>query len=123
MAPARTLFVWPIPALARDGPVIIRIDDTLDRRTGRRIIAITNNSYAAIDRLNAVRDRACIASYLCSDARLSDPPPPHTARILGRPRRTGGRQPSLAMPPAKSGRMVGRNHNRLLCRANRQSPA
>ncbi|MBB2199823.1 hypothetical protein HLH44_20755, partial [Gluconacetobacter sp. 1c LMG 22058] len=36
---ARTLFVWLVAALVPDGPVIIGIDDTLERRTGRRIAA------------------------------------------------------------------------------------
>ncbi|MFT8423813.1 MAG: hypothetical protein ABF665_20295 [Gluconacetobacter sp.] len=63
---------------------------------GRRIIAVTDSSYASIDLLNAVRDRVCMVSRLRLDARLFDPPSPRTARTLGRTRRTGERQPSLA---------------------------
>ncbi|WP_220792933.1 transposase [Gluconacetobacter aggeris] len=39
LALARTLFVWLVAVLVPDGPVIIGIDDTLERRTGRRIAA------------------------------------------------------------------------------------
>ncbi|MBB2196937.1 hypothetical protein HLH44_05570 [Gluconacetobacter sp. 1c LMG 22058] len=63
---------------------------------GRRIIAVTDSSYASIDLLDAVRDRVCMVSRLRLYARLFDPPSPRTARTLGRPRQTGERQPSLA---------------------------
>ncbi|MBB2172089.1 IS701 family transposase [Gluconacetobacter asukensis] len=181
LALSRTLIVWLVSVLVPDGPVIIGIDETLERRTGRRIsargiyrdpvrssrghfvkarglrwqafmllaplswtgrvwglpfltvlcpserythergtshrkltdrarqgllqvarwlpgrriIAVTDSSYASIDLLNAVRDRVCMVSRLRLDARLFDPPPGRTARTLGRPRRTGARQPSL----------------------------
>jgi DDE superfamily endonuclease len=182
LALARVLFVWLVSVLVPDGPVIIGIDDTLERRTGRRIsargiyrdpvrssrghfvkasglrwqafmllaplswtgrvwglpfltllcpseryarergtphrkltdrarqgllqiarwlpgrkiIAVTDSSHASIDLLNAVRDRVCVVSRLHLDARLFDHPPPRTARTLGRPRRIGERQASLA---------------------------
>lgn len=39
LALSRTLIVWLVSVLVPDGPVIIGIDDTLERRTGRRISA------------------------------------------------------------------------------------
>jgi DDE superfamily endonuclease len=63
---------------------------------GRRIVAVSDSSYASIDLLNAVRHRVCMISRLRLDARLFDPPPVRHARTLGRPRRTGSRQPTLA---------------------------
>jgi hypothetical protein len=63
---------------------------------GRRIVAVADRSYAALDLLHAVRGRVCVVARLRLDARLFDPPPPRTPRTIGRPRVVGTRQPTLA---------------------------
>ena len=62
----------------------------------RRIIAVADSSYAAIDLLNAVRHRLCVVARLRLDARLFDPPPRRRPGRVGRPRVVGRRLPSLA---------------------------
>ena len=179
---ARVLLVWLVSVFVPDGPIIIGIDDTLERRTGRKIaargiyrdpvrsshghfvkasglrwqvfmlliplpwtgrvwglpfltllcpseryarerggphrkltdrarqgllqiarwlpdrqiVAVSDSSYASIDLLNAVRHRVCMISRLRLDARLFDSPPIRRTGTVGRPRRTGSRQPTLA---------------------------
>ena len=61
----------------------------------RKIIAVTDSSFAAIELLNAVRRRICMITRLRLDARLFDPPPPRRRGAIGRPRVTGKRQPTL----------------------------
>jgi DDE superfamily endonuclease len=63
---------------------------------GRRLIAVADNSYAAIELLAAVRDRLTVITRLRLDARLFDPPPPRRPGTIGRPRVSGARQPTLA---------------------------
>jgi DDE superfamily endonuclease len=63
---------------------------------GRRIVAVADQSYAAIELLNAVRDRICMIARLRLDARLFEPAPPRRPGTLGRPRIIGRRLPSLA---------------------------
>jgi DDE superfamily endonuclease len=63
---------------------------------GRRIIAVADQSYAAIELLKAVRDRVCMITRLRLDARLFEPPPPRRPGTRGRPRIIGRRLPSLA---------------------------
>jgi hypothetical protein len=63
---------------------------------GRRIVAVADRSYAALELLHAVRRRVCVVTRLRLDARLFDPPPPRTPRTIGRPRVVGPRQPTLA---------------------------
>jgi hypothetical protein len=63
---------------------------------GRRIVAVADRSYAALELLHAVRRRVCVVTRLRLDARLFDPPPPRTPRTIGRPRIVGARQPTLA---------------------------
>lgn len=62
----------------------------------RRVIAVADRTYAALDLLHAVRRRVCVVARLRLDARLFDPPPPRTPRTIGRPRVVGARQPTLA---------------------------
>jgi len=64
--------------------------------SGRRIIAVADSGYAALDLLHAVRRRVCVVARLRMDARLFDPAPPRAPRTIGRPRIAGRRQPSLA---------------------------
>jgi hypothetical protein len=62
----------------------------------RRVVAVADRSYAALELLHAVRARVCVVARLRLDARLFDPPPPRTPRTIGRPRVVGARQPTLA---------------------------
>jgi hypothetical protein len=57
---------------------------------------MADNSYAAIDLLNAVRRRICMITRLRLDARLFDPPARRQLGTIGRPRVIGRRQPTLA---------------------------
>jgi hypothetical protein len=63
---------------------------------GRRIIVVADMSYAAIELLNAVRRHVCLIARLRLDARLFEPAPPRRPGVIGRPRVTGRRLPSLA---------------------------
>src|SRR6476659_6176566 len=63
---------------------------------GRRLIAVADSSYAAIELLAAVRRRLTVVTRLRLDARLFDPPPPRRPGTRGRPRVSGARQPTLA---------------------------
>src|SRR5690349_24515251 len=62
----------------------------------RNIVAVADNSYAAIDLLNAVRRRVCMITRLRLDARLFDPPARRRPGAVGRPREIGKRQANLA---------------------------
>ena len=62
----------------------------------RRIISVTDSSFAAIELLNAVRRWVCMITRLRLDARLFDPPPRRRRGTIGRPRVVGKRQPTLA---------------------------
>ena len=61
----------------------------------RRIAAVTDSGYAALDLLAAVRQRVCVVARLRLDARLFDPAPPRKPRTIGRPRVVGQRQSTL----------------------------
>ena len=63
---------------------------------GRKIIAVADSSYAAIDLLNAVRRRVCMITRLRLDARLFDPPARRRPGAVGRPCVIGKRQANLA---------------------------
>ncbi len=63
---------------------------------GRRLVAVGDSGYAALDSLGAVRHRAGVVARLRPDARLFEPPPPRTPRTVGRPRVVGRRLPTLA---------------------------
>jgi hypothetical protein len=63
---------------------------------GRRIVAVTDSGYAALDLLGSVQHRMCVVTRLRLDARLFDPAPPRKRRAVGRPRTIGQRQPTLA---------------------------
>ena len=63
---------------------------------GRKIIAVADSSFAAIDLLNAVRRRVCMITRLRLDARLFDPPARRRPGTVGRPRAIGKRQANLA---------------------------
>ena len=62
----------------------------------RRIVVVTDSSYAALELLDAVRRRVCMVTRLRLDARLFAPPPPRLPGTIGRPRLVGARLPGLA---------------------------
>ena len=62
---------------------------------GRKVIAVADSSYAAIELLAAVRQHVTVITRLRLDARLFDPPPPRPPGTKGRPRVSGARQPTL----------------------------
>src|SRR5947209_3731496 len=69
---------------------------------GRRLVAVADSSYAAIELLAAVCRRLTVVTRLRLDARLFDPPPPGRPGPTGRPRvscaagRSRGRSPRCA---------------------------
>jgi hypothetical protein len=63
---------------------------------GRRIVAVADQSYAAIELLRAVRHHVCVITRLRLDARLFEPPAPRRRGTIGRPRILGERLPTLA---------------------------
>ena len=63
---------------------------------GRRIVAVTDSGYAALDLLGRVRRWMCVVTRLRLDARLFDPVSPRKRHSVGRPRTIGQRQPTLA---------------------------
>jgi hypothetical protein len=63
---------------------------------GRRIVAVADSSYAAIELLSAVRECVCMVTRLRLDARLFTPPAPRRPGTIGRPRIVGERLPTLA---------------------------
>jgi hypothetical protein len=62
---------------------------------GRRVVAVADSSFAALELLGAVRRRVVVVTRLRLDARLFAPPPPRTPRTIGRPRLVGERLPTL----------------------------
>src|ERR671916_1137659 len=63
---------------------------------GRRVVAVADSGFAALELLDAVRPRVAVVTRLRLDARLFAPPPPRTPRTVGRPRVVGERLPTLA---------------------------
>ena len=63
---------------------------------GRRIVAVADSGYAALDLLGGVRHRLSVVTRLRLDARLFDPAPPRKRPAVGRPRTIGQRQPTPA---------------------------
>ena len=69
----------------------------------RRVVAVTDSSYAAMELLDAARGRVCMVTRLRLDARLFTSPPPRTRHTVGRPRLIGHRLPTLAQRLADPG--------------------
>ena len=61
----------------------------------RRIVAVTDMSFAALEFLAAVRRHVCVITRLRLDANLFAPAPPRRPGQMGRPRRKGERLPKL----------------------------
>ena len=68
---------------------------------GRKIIAVADSSFAAIDLLNAVRRRVCMITRLRLDARLFDPPARRRPGTVGRPRVIGKEAGQLGGTPCE----------------------
>jgi len=62
---------------------------------GRRVIAVADSSFSAIELLRDVGRCLCMISRLRLDAGLYEPPPPRKPGTIGRPRVKGVRLPSL----------------------------
>jgi hypothetical protein len=62
---------------------------------GRRVIAVGDSSFSAIELLRDVGRHLCMISRLRLDAGLYEPAPPRPPGTLGRPRVKGARLPSL----------------------------
>src|SRR4051794_35773167 len=69
---------------------------------GRRIVAVTDSSFAALELLGAVRRRVDVITRLRLDANLFAPAPPRRPGQTGRPRRKGERVPKLEQRLARA---------------------
>src|SRR4051795_742881 len=69
---------------------------------GRRIVAVTDTSFAALELLGAVRGRVDVITRLRLDANLFAPAPPRRPGQTGRPRRKGERVPKLEQRLARA---------------------
>lgn len=63
---------------------------------GRQIVVVADSGFAVIDLLAAVRARVAVVTRLRLDAALFDPVPAPRPGLVGRPRKKGARQPTLA---------------------------
>lgn len=62
----------------------------------KELIFVGDSSYAAIDLLNAVREKVTVVTKLRLDAALYEAAPPRKAGQIGRPRKKGKRLPTLS---------------------------
>jgi hypothetical protein len=69
---------------------------------GRRIVAVTDTSFAALELLGAVRRQVDVITRLRLDANLFAPAPPRRPGQTGRPRRKGERVPKLEQRLARA---------------------
>lgn len=63
---------------------------------GRQVVVVADSGFAVIDLLAAVRSRVTFVTRLRLDAALYDPVPEPRPGLVGRPRKKGARQPTLA---------------------------
>jgi DDE superfamily endonuclease len=61
----------------------------------RELVVSGDQTYAALEWLDAIRDTACVITRLRLDAALYEPAPPRQPRQNGRPRKKGQRLPTL----------------------------
>jgi hypothetical protein len=61
----------------------------------REVVVVADNSFAALELLDQVREHVCMSTRLRLDAALYTPAPPRKPRQNGRPRRKGARLPPL----------------------------
>ena len=57
----------------------------------RPIVIVADNSFVALELLNATRRKVCVVTCLRLDAALFDPAPQRAPGTIGRPRRKGAR--------------------------------
>lgn len=62
----------------------------------RELVVVGDNTYAALEWLDAVRKTVCVIARLRLDAALYEPAPARKPKQTGRPRKKGGRLPTLA---------------------------
>lgn len=62
----------------------------------RELVVVGDNTYAALEWLDAVRQAGCVMTRVRLDAALYAPAPPRRPRQNGRPRKKGVRLPTLA---------------------------
>jgi hypothetical protein len=62
----------------------------------RELVVVGDSTYAALEWLDAVRERACVITRVRRDAALYAPAPPRKPKQNGRPRKKGMRLPTLA---------------------------
>src|SRR3954464_908159 len=94
---------------------------------GRRLVAVADSSYAAIELLAAVCRRLTVLTRLRPDARLFDPPPPRRPGTRRRRRVSGARPPPPGAPPGappggargRPGDPLAAGHGRGLVRPDR----
>jgi hypothetical protein len=72
------------------------------RLPGRRIVAVSDTGFAALELLGAVRRRVDVITRLRLDADLFAPAPPRRPGRTGRPRREGERAPKLEQRLARA---------------------
>ena len=70
----------------------------------RRIVAVTDMSFAALEFLAAVRQHVCVITRLRLDANLFAPAPPRRPGQMGRPRRKRGRLRHRRLVPHRPSR-------------------
>ncbi|MFW7269661.1 transposase [Gluconacetobacter sp. Hr-1-5] len=104
---SRTLIVWLVSVLVPDGPVIIGIDDTLERRTGRRLSA--RGIYR--DPVRSSRGHFVKASGLRWQAFMLLAPLSWTGRVWGLPFLT------VLCPSERYAHERGTSHRKLTDRA------
>ena len=61
----------------------------------RRLVAVCDSGFAALDLLSAVREQVTVVTRLRLDAALFEPAPPRAPGTVGRPRKKGERLPKL----------------------------
>jgi DDE superfamily endonuclease len=62
----------------------------------RQLVVVADNSFSAVDFLQAVARHVCVVTRLRLDAALYEPPLPRAPQRKGRPRAKGARLPSLS---------------------------
>jgi hypothetical protein len=65
----------------------------------RELVVVGDSTYAALEWLDAVRERVCVITRLRLDAALYAPAPPRKPKQNGRPRKQGRRLPTFGSRP------------------------
>jgi hypothetical protein len=81
------------------GPLVVGIDETLERRYGKEIVAVADRAYASLkllDRCRSLSKPVTFITRLRFDAALYEPAPVRRPGQRGRPRLKGERLPNLS---------------------------